>query len=273
MANFRGLRLTSAGENLFNKCLSQSLPFKIVKLAIGDGELAAGQDPYSLTALISEKYADESIDSSVIGDGVVQFEVIVNTARITEGFFLREIGVIALDPDIGEILYAYENAGEFPDYVPATRLAAYMRRVIRLLVKVADAANVQFTVANNDADLQLENIGPETSGAGVYAGRDEYGTVRFKRIAGLDGIEITESDGVITIRSALSGGFTDKHYRHTQNAPASVWVISHSLNKRPSITVIDSSGDTVEGAEIEYINDSSLILRFTHEFSGSAYLN
>ncbi len=171
MAAFKGLVQTKAGEALFAKCLAYGLPFKVVRMVMGDGELAQGQDPKGLTAMINEKYSDGNISSHVAGDQVVQLEATMDAALITEGFWLREVGIFAEDPDEGEILYAYENAGEFADYIPVTRMATYMRRVMRILIKVADAANVQLTavVGAVEVNVRIGSVTVETLPAGAQA--------------------------------------------------------------------------------------------------------
>lgn len=64
----------------------------------------------------------------------------------------------------------------------------------------------------------------------------------------------------------------DKNYVHDQGVPMDVWVINHNLNKKPSLTVIDSAGSSVEGS-VDYLNDNALIVRFNGKFSGKATLN
>lgn len=61
-------------------------------------------------------------------------------------------------------------------------------------------------------------------------------------------------------------------YIHTQSSAAKEWVITHSLNKFPSVTVVDSAGDVVCG-DITYINANSVKITFSAGFSGKAYLN
>jgi hypothetical protein len=61
-------------------------------------------------------------------------------------------------------------------------------------------------------------------------------------------------------------------YEHLQNSPSNTWVITHNLNKRPSITVIDSGGNEVEGAvTIDSLNQITIV--FCGAFSGKALLN
>lgn len=65
---------------------------------------------------------------------------------------------------------------------------------------------------------------------------------------------------------------TDKYYRHIQNTPSKIWIITHGLNKRPSIAVSDSAGTLVEGA-LSYIDVNTVKIEFSASFSGFAELN
>ncbi len=64
----------------------------------------------------------------------------------------------------------------------------------------------------------------------------------------------------------------DKAGEYTQDTPSKVWVVLHSLGKKPSVTVIDDSG-TVVLCDIEYTNENTVILRFSEPTAGSVYLN
>jgi len=64
----------------------------------------------------------------------------------------------------------------------------------------------------------------------------------------------------------------DKHYQHVQAVASDAWVIVHNLNKRPAVSVIDSSGSEVEGC-VEYIDDNTIRVRFSANFAGTAALN
>lgn len=69
--------------------------------------------------------------------------------------------------------------------------------------------------------------------------------------------------------SIISG---DKHYTYEQTTPSDVWVITHNLNKKPSIEVVDSAENVVIGA-YEYNNLNTVTLRFNGAFVGKAYFN
>lgn len=71
--------------------------------------------------------------------------------------------------------------------------------------------------------------------------------------------------------AGLKGG-GDKNYIHEQSSPAATWTITHNLNKRPAVTVVDSAENIVFG-EVEYNSDNQVTLTFAGAFSGTAYFN
>lgn len=64
----------------------------------------------------------------------------------------------------------------------------------------------------------------------------------------------------------------DKTFIFTQSIPADTWVITHSLGKKPSVTVVDS-GDNIVVGDVTYIDENALTITFVGAFSGKAYLN
>ena len=139
---FPKLSLTDAGRALIIKALSgETLTF--TKLAIGTGE-----DPgevADLTDLVSG-VVDMQITSIEKGDGVVKLEGSFDNSALNAGIYARELGVFAEDPDIGEILYAYANAGEFPAYIPTDSSNSFERITLRVLVAVGDAENIEAVI-------------------------------------------------------------------------------------------------------------------------------
>jgi hypothetical protein len=61
-------------------------------------------------------------------------------------------------------------------------------------------------------------------------------------------------------------------YTHIQGAALASWTITHNLGYVPSITIIDSGGNEVEG-NIVYNDLNVATVSFTSEISGSAYLS
>lgn len=61
-------------------------------------------------------------------------------------------------------------------------------------------------------------------------------------------------------------------YIYNQILATDRWEIAHNLDKYPSVSVVDTGGTLVMG-DVTYIDTNNLVLDFSAEFSGSAYLN
>ena len=118
MGQFNGMTLTTAGLQLEAKAQTGT-QLAFTRIAMGDGELTAGQSLAALTGLIHWKMDLPITSLAVIGTGTARMTVVLQNAEIDPGFFAREMGVYATDPDAGEILYAVANAGASCDYIPA----------------------------------------------------------------------------------------------------------------------------------------------------------
>jgi hypothetical protein len=60
-------------------------------------------------------------------------------------------------------------------------------------------------------------------------------------------------------------------YTFTQSMPSRIWVIDHSLNRYPSVVVIDSTNAQVYG-DVTYNSENQVTLTFGGAFSGMAVL-
>lgn len=65
---------------------------------------------------------------------------------------------------------------------------------------------------------------------------------------------------------------TDKNFEFVQSTPSASWNINHNLDKRPSITIIDSGNNQVIG-DIIYVDNDNVTINFSAAFSGTATLN
>lgn len=81
---------------------------------------------------------------------------------------------------------------------------------------------------------------------------------------------VDEDDNLVTNISSLLSA--DKHYTHTQGTPVAIWNITHNLEKRPSVDIVDSGGTSVEG-DIQYLTSNTLKISFGVPFGGKAYMN
>ena len=65
---------------------------------------------------------------------------------------------------------------------------------------------------------------------------------------------------------------TDKHYKHTQYSSETEWLITHGLDKIPSIVCYDTAGNTIY-ATIETVNNNTTKIKFGFPIKGTAILN
>jgi hypothetical protein len=57
-----------------------------------------------------------------------------------------------------------------------------------------------------------------------------------------------------------------------QGVPAAQWTINHNLGRFPSVSVVDSAGNVVEG-DVDFLSANEITVAFSAPFSGEAYLN
>ena len=170
MAAFPKMTLTNAGQALQTKVLAGAT-LTFTRIALGDGQLN-GQPIAPLTALISQKATVEVDSVRVVNTSTAQVAGFFSNADISTGFWWRETGVFAQDPDVGEILYGYTNAGGAGDYIPTvadTRIEKY----IYCSIAVASATTVDITIPSSDTYIPVSQKGA----AGGVATLDSGGKV------------------------------------------------------------------------------------------------
>jgi len=80
--------------------------------------------------------------------------------------------------------------------------------------------------------------------------------------------------GATVLRKPIIGEIT---FVFNQTSTSHTWVITHDLHRYPSVTVVDTSNNVVEGKVI-YNSDTQLTITFFNAgsplaFQGKAYLN
>lgn len=146
MANFPALKMTAAGRELQLKAQAGQ-PLKFTRVAMGDAGVPVDSD--TLTALVSEQLSLAIQSQTAPGDGTAVLRVIMTNQLVTSGFFMRELGAFAEDPDTGEeLLYSYSNAGPQADYLPAAGGTVVWEGIFDLVTVVGNAENV--TAVIND---------------------------------------------------------------------------------------------------------------------------
>lgn len=170
MAAFPKMTLTNAGQALQTKVLAGAT-LTFTRIALGDGQLN-GQPIAPLTALISQKATVEVDSVRVVNTTTAQVAGFFSNADISTGFWWRETGVFAQDPDVGEILYGYTNAGDAGDYIPTVE-DNRVEKYIFCSIAVASATTVDITIPSSDTYIPMSQKGA----AGGVATLDSGGKV------------------------------------------------------------------------------------------------
>lgn len=131
-------------------------------------------------------------------------------------------------------------------------------------------ADLRLDVFNNDhnalVNRDLPDQHPIDAISGLREALDESGaeiqTEREERIAA--DADLQEQIDNIDV--------TDDTFVYEQGIASDVWVITHNLNKYPSITLVDSAG-TVFKAKEEYNSANQVTIYLNGATTGKAYLN
>ena len=147
----QGMILTAQGRNLIAKALTgKELHF--TRAFVGDGSLRTGQDMAALTALISPK-KELPIQSMTLTGAIGTAEVVLEMSNknLTQGFFVREYGLFARDPDSqAEVLYSYCNKGSEAGYLEGDNGTDQINYALSLVTVVDQAPNVTAYITNTN---------------------------------------------------------------------------------------------------------------------------
>lgn len=155
----QGMILTAQGRNLIAKALTgRELLF--TRAYVGDGTLRTGQDPAALTALISPK-KELPIQSMNLTGAIGTAEVVLEMSNkgLTQGFFVREYGLFARDPDSGaEVLYSYCNKGSEAGYLEGDNGTDQIAYSLSLVTVVDQAPNVTAYITNTNQYVTVSRL-------------------------------------------------------------------------------------------------------------------
>lgn len=219
MSYFPGLKLTKQGEQLLAKVngnLSETISFKRAEL--GSGTINSDEEIRFLTGLKS-KWKDVKISKvEVVGKDKTQARVELqfdNAGVITNQIF-REIGIYAAANDGQELLFAYSNAGENYDYIPAAANNP-QSFVISILIAITSNTKVEATIDLNSyvtVDKFSKEMETKFNKGAVSSDYDDAGKMeaKIKEVAKVAGTATNDKfdkvGGTITGNTTIQGNLT-----------------------------------------------------------------
>lgn len=169
MGAFGGFIQTNKGRNLQAKA-ETGTQLKFTRMGIGDGQLS-GQSIPSLNRLISEKKSlpITRLKTQLPAQAIVG--AVLSNQDVTTGFYFREMGIFAEDPDEGEILYAYGNSGSgAAEYISAGDTADIIEKTIDMIVTFGQAQNVSAVINSSLVYVTHEELAEALDGLGTPSG-------------------------------------------------------------------------------------------------------
>lgn len=139
--------ITTQGAILAAKTL-QSKTISFSKFAIGSGEIAdpSVENIKALTGLVSSKLNFDITKIKRETDTQVTVRGLFKNTDAEESFYLRELGLFAIDPDTQqEILFAYINFGTEAEYINNS-ITEKKEHYYDMIITVDNANNVTITV-------------------------------------------------------------------------------------------------------------------------------
>ena len=142
---FRGL--TKKGANYLATRLANELAVEFLKVEIGDGAIVSGQNPKNQTSLISYK-KDVRILKKEQENNAINLTIQITNDDITQGFYLKEIGIYVNDSSSNGCLYWYCNEDN-AQYIPSKTDSVIAFEIdIRMEVTNSDATIINWSGKN-----------------------------------------------------------------------------------------------------------------------------
>lgn len=142
MSNWSSTQLTDLGRALDAKVTAGTTLLSFTKMKLGSGTETAEDIP-SMTDLVSPKLVlgISSCAVSASDDTVCELISVASSSDVEESFVVRELGVFATDPDVGEILYAV-MLDSTPDTMPNENVSSPVTVTYQVNIVSANASSI-----------------------------------------------------------------------------------------------------------------------------------
>lgn len=182
---FRGL--TKKGADYLATRLANEIVVEFLKVEIGDGAVVSGQNPKNQTSLISYK-KDVRILKKEQENNAINLTIQITNDDITQGFYLKEIGIYVNDSTSNGCLYWYCNEDN-AQYIPAKTDSV-----------IAFEIDIRMEVTNSDATII------NWSGKNTWINK-EYLEENYTQNGGYKGTALEIDDRVVSALGKEDGKF------------------------------------------------------------------
>lgn len=158
MSTFTLNSITVKGLNVIAKLVAGST-LQFTRIAIGDGAMPSDKTPLTVTDL-TNKLFDVTIQSVTSSNGQATVMGVFSNEDNETGFFYRELGLFAKDPETQEeFLYCYGNAGADAEWISPSGTSSVIEKIVKIVTLVGNAETVTASIPS-----------------GIYATKEEMNT-------------------------------------------------------------------------------------------------
>ena len=145
MSNWNGLVLTKKGQLLQAK-VGTGVVLALTKMKLGSGVLPEGALLEDLTDLVTPEQNVGIAAKEVLTDQkICKISATITNVGLSAGYYVRELGVFANDPDDGEILYAV-TSDSAPDYLPQEGGSTAVSQEFAVYISASNASDVNVSI-------------------------------------------------------------------------------------------------------------------------------
>lgn len=194
MAEFSKLVITNKGQALLAKMIAGSGNIEFTKVSASSTTYTDSQLE-SLTSLSNVKQTSLISKVTRTNDVAIKVEAAFTNTELTAGYYMRALGLYAVDPDAGEILYAVTRETSGNCYMPAYNGITVSGAYVQLVTTVGNAENVSLEVdqaavatIGDIQDLQKQIADLEAfvgyTSDDIYGVEVDFANKKFTRLSG-----------------------------------------------------------------------------------------
>lgn len=260
--------LTNRGRNLQAKAQAGT-QLNFTRFGVGDGELG-GSSILELNVLKHQVKSVNISKAKAVTGGKATIGMVLSNQDLVTGFYFREIGLFAQDPDVGEILYCYANAGATADYIPAGGGTDVVEKSFDVIAIVGTAANVTATIDSSLVYASAQDLINHENNSTIHVTQDEKIAWNSKETPEGAQIKVDAVQGALASHLAddmlhnsdvslyrlnkdVNGVFTELQYKRSDGALFKKSVLSGGTSPKyttRTVTYYKADGITINATKI-----------------------
>lgn len=209
MAEFSKLVITNKGQALLAKMIAGSGNIEFTKISASSTAYTDAQLE-GLTSLTNVKQTSLISKVTRTNEVAIKVEAAFTNTELTAGYYMKALGLYAVDPDAGEILYAVTRETSGNCYMPAYNGITVSGAYVQLVTTIGNAENVSLEVdqaavatIGDIQELQKQIADLEAfigySADDIYGVEVDFANKKFTRLSGA--VNSTPGEGFDSINA------------------------------------------------------------------------